>query len=67
MKVRRRAMYKALRLYYFLADIVGYPPCILAVALAWLCQCLGNLLMRIHMLGLIFRLTWRKKDKQKSR
>ncbi|APG73996.1 hypothetical protein [Lactobacillus delbrueckii] len=27
MKVRRRAMYKALRLYYFLADIVGYPPC----------------------------------------
>ena len=40
---------------------------ILAVALAWLCQCLGNLLMRIHMLGLIFRLTWRKKDKQKSR
>ena len=58
MKVRRRAMYKALRLYYF---------AILAVALAWLCQCLGNLLMRIHMLGLIFRLTRRKKDKQKSR
>ncbi|CCK83410.1 Protein of unknown function [Lactobacillus equicursoris 66c] len=24
MKVRRRAMYKALRLYYFLADIVQY-------------------------------------------
>ncbi|CCK83409.1 Protein of unknown function [Lactobacillus equicursoris 66c] len=39
----------------------------MAVALAWLCQCLGNLLMRIHMLGLIFRLTRRKKDKQKSR